>query len=153
MIPENELAIERRIPAPVETVWRAWSDHLPKWWAPRPWTTELLGLDLWPGGRFATTMRGPNGEAMTGEGVILDVVPHERIVFTNAFAPGWIPQPQRLAFVGVFTFEADGDGATLYRAAARHWDEETAKMHAEMGFEGGWAMVAQQLEAVALGLG
>ena len=95
MIPEHELAIERRIPAPVETVWRAWTDHLPKWWAPRPWTTELLGLDLVPGGRFATTMRGPNGEAMTGEGVILDVVPHERIVFTNAFAPGWIPQPQR----------------------------------------------------------
>jgi len=152
MTVEHELAIERRIPAPVDTVWRAWTEHLPKWWAPRPWTTELLGLDLHPGGRFATTMRGPGGEAMTGEGVILDVVDHQRIVFTNTFAPGWIPQPQRLAFVGVFTFEPEGDGATLYRAAARHWDEETAKMHAEMGFEGGWAMVAQQLEAVALGL-
>jgi uncharacterized protein YndB with AHSA1/START domain len=152
MNPEHEIAIERRIPAPVDTVWRAWTEHLPKWWAPRPWTTELLGLDLHPGGRFATTMRGPGGEAMTGEGVILDVVDRQQIVFTNALAPGWIPQPQRLAFVGVFTFDEDGDGATLYRAAARHWDEETAKMHAEMGFEGGWAMVAQQLEAVALGL-
>ena len=64
MTPEHELAIERRISAPVATVWRAWTQHLPKWWAPRPWTTELLGLDLIPGGRFATTMRGPGGEAM-----------------------------------------------------------------------------------------
>jgi len=146
---EHELAIERRIAAPVDAVWQAWTEHLPKWWAPRPWTTELLALDLTPGGRFATTMRGPAGEEMTGEGVILEAIPYERIAFTNAFAPGWIPQPQRLAFVGIFTFEADGD-ATLYRAAARHWDEETAKMHAEMGFEGGWTMVAQQLEAVAV---
>lgn len=152
MTPEHELAIERRIAAPVDTVWQAWTQHLAKWWAPRPWTTELLGLDLVPGGRFATTMRGPNGETMTGEGVILDVVPQRRILFTNALAPGWIPQPQRLAFVGVFTFAPDGEGATLYRAAARHWDAETAQMHAEMGFEGGWTMVAQQLEAVALGL-
>ncbi|MDJ0278575.1 SRPBCC domain-containing protein [Sphingomonas sp. 2R-10] len=151
MTDEHELAIERRIAAPIDLVWRAWTQHLPKWWAPRPWTTELLGLDLHPGGRFATTMRGPGGEEMTGEGVILDVVPHERIVFTNALRPGWHPQPQQLAFVGAFTFAEDG-GATLYRAAARHWDAETAKMHAEMGFEGGWAMVAQQLEAVAVGL-
>ncbi len=151
MTDEHELAIERRIAAPVDLVWRAWTQHLPQWWAPRPWTTELLGLDLHPGGRFATTMRGPGGEEMTGEGVILDAVPHERIVFTNLLRPGWHPQPQRLAFVGVFTFEDDG-GATLYRAAARHWDAETAQAHAEMGFEGGWAMVAQQLEAVAVGL-
>ncbi len=145
---DHELAIERRIAAPVDAVWRAWTQHLPEWWAPRPWTTDLLGLDLVPGGRFATTMRGPGGEAMTGEGVILEAVRHERIAFTNALAPGWRPQPQQLAFVGVFTFAADGD-ATRYRAAARHWDAETAKMHAEMGFEGGWGMVAQQLEAVA----
>jgi uncharacterized protein YndB with AHSA1/START domain len=145
---DHELAIERRIDAPVAAVWRAWTQHLPEWWCPRPWSTELLGLDLAPGGRFATTMRGPGGEAMTGEGVILEVVPEQRIVFTNALAPGWRPQVQQLAFVGVFTFAPDGD-ATLYRAAARHWDAATAQAHADMGFAGGWGVVAQQLEAVA----
>ena len=144
----HELAIERRIAAPLAAVWSAWTGHLAEWWCPVPWRTELLALDLVPGGRFATTMRGPGGEEMTGEGVILDVVPHERIVFTNAIAPGWQPQVQQLAFVGIFTFAADGDH-TLYRAAARHWDADTARMHADMGFEGGWGAVAQQLEAVA----
>jgi uncharacterized protein YndB with AHSA1/START domain len=144
----HELSIERTLDAPVAAVWRAWTEHLPEWWCPRPWTTEVHAMDLRPGGAFATTMRGPEGETHPGEGVFLEVTPERRVVFTNALAPGWRPQEDGIAMVGVFEFEPDGD-RTRYRASARHCGTETRDRHEAMGFEGGWGAVAVQLEEVA----
>ena len=99
-----ELSVERYIEAPPETVFTVWTDRLEQWWCPRPWTTELIELDLRPGGRFAGVMRGPAGEEEPMEGVILEVTPNERIVFTNAFTVGWIPQKPFM--VGLFEAHA-----------------------------------------------
>lgn len=91
-------------------------------------------------------MRGPNGEESAMEGVFLEVVPAERVVFTNAFTAGWIPQKPFM--VATMTF-ADEGGQTRYIGSARHWDEETMREHEAMGFAEGWGIVAEQLEAVA----
>ena len=141
-----ELAVERFIAAPPAVVYRTWIERLGEWWAPKPWQTEVLALDLRPGGRFAMMMSGPDGAGSPIEGVVLEVVPNERIVFSNAFAAGWVPQ--RPFMVGLFDFAADGVG-TRYRAASRHWDVETMEQHQKMGFEHGWTMVAAQLAALA----
>ncbi len=98
------------------------------------------------GGRSAMIMRGPNGEESAMEGVFLEVVPGERVVFTNAFTAGWVPQTPFM--VGIMTF-ADEDGKTRYPGIARHWDEASMHEHAAMGFGDGWAIVAAQLDAVA----
>lgn len=108
----------------------------------------MIEHDLRPGGRSAMVMSGPGGESSPIEGVFLDVTPHRRIVFTNAFRAGWIPQPPFM--VGLFEF-ADEGGRTRYTASARHWDEATMKQHEGMGFVGGWTAVAAQLAALAEG--
>ncbi len=64
--------------------------------------------------------------------MILEVVPNERIVFTNVFAAGWVPQTPFM--VGTF---APGGSGTRYRACARHWDEAAVKQHEAMGFASG----------------
>ncbi|MBB5188339.1 uncharacterized protein YndB with AHSA1/START domain [Zhongshania antarctica] len=43
---------------------------------------------------------------------------------------------------------AAGQGAG-YTASARHWNEAAMKRHAQMGFAEGWAMVVEQLAALA----
>jgi uncharacterized protein YndB with AHSA1/START domain len=145
----HELAIERLIDAPVAEVWRAWTEHLAEWWCPRPWTTELRALELRPGGRFESVMRGPAGEEHGGTSVILEVVPERRIVFTTALDPEWRPQEgSGMMMVGLFDMAPEGE-RTRYRAAARHWDAATAERHDAMGFEAGWGAVAAQLEEVA----
>lgn len=141
-----ELAIERRIAASPAKVWDVWTERLEEWWAPRPWTTRIIEQDLRPGGRSCLEMSGPDGESNVMEGVVLEVVPQRRIVFTNAFSAGWIPQTPFM--VGLFTLTPDGDG-TLYRAASRHWDEATMKRHEEMGFYPGWTQCADQLAEIA----
>ncbi len=141
-----ELAIERYIDAPPDIVFKVWTERLEEWWAPKPWTTRIIEQDLRPGGRSAMIMTGPDGATSPMEGVILEVVPDERIVLTNAFTVGWIPQAPFM--VGFFTFSPEGKG-TRYRAGSRHWDEATHKQHEAMGFTEGWGTVAQQLADLA----
>ena len=145
--PGFELSVERYIDAPPETLWRCWNERLEEWWCPRPWRAKIVEMDLRPGGRSCMEMFGLDGEA-TGpmEGVFLEVVPNSLIVFTDAFRAGWIPQTPFI--VGYFSFQAEGSG-TRYRAGARHWDEAAMNRHKEMGFEQGWATVADQLAEIA----
>ena len=142
----HELKITRLIDAPREAVWRAFTDHLAEWWCPKPWRVEILEQDMRPGGRSAMIMRGPNGEESPQEGVYLEVIPHERIVFTDAFTHGWHPQGPFI--VGIMTF-SDEAGSTRYTATARHWSAEAKARHEAMGFLEGWGAVAAQLEEVA----
>jgi uncharacterized protein YndB with AHSA1/START domain len=144
-----ELSIERLIDAPVEAVWRAYTDHLGEWFCPKPWRAEVVVMDLRAGGRAAITMHGPDGKVMPNDGVYLEVVPQRKIVFTDAFRDGWIPQGPFM--VGFMEF-TPRDGKTHYRAGARHWTREALEQHKEMGFEQGWSVVAEQLEEVAKGL-
>lgn len=150
-----ELSITRFIDAPPETVYRVFTQRTAEWWCPKPWTTPIVEWDLRAGGRMYTEMKGPDGEGEGGEGVFLEVVPNERIVFTNAFKPGWEPQALSnegcdFAMVGIFTLEPEGSG-TRYTASARHWSAEAVAKHREMGFEQGWGAVAAQLAEIAEG--
>jgi uncharacterized protein YndB with AHSA1/START domain len=141
-----ELSVERYIDAPPQTVYKVWTERLAEWWCPKPWTTEVIAQELRPGGRSALVMHGPAGEKEEMEGVILEVIPNERIVLTNAFTAGWIPQTPFM--LGFFEFIPEG-GGTRYRAGSRHWNEVTHKQHEQMGFMEGWGKVADQLAELA----
>ena len=146
----HELAIERHFDSPRDAVWRAVTDHLTEWWCPRPWTSEIIALEWKSGGRFAITMHGPDGEVHAGDGVLLEVVPHERFVFTNMLGSGWAPQDaQPVGIVGMFEFADAPGGGTHFRSSARHWSEADRAKHEAMGFAQGWGVCADQLEEVA----
>ena len=146
----HELAVERVFDAPRDAVWRAVTEHFTEWWCPRPWTSEIVALEWKSGGRFAITMHGPEGETHPGEGVLLEVVPGERFVFTNMLDADWNPKAaQPVGIVGAFAFADAGDGRTAFRSSARHWTDADAKAHADMGFAQGWGQCADQLEEVA----
>ncbi|HEX8380291.1 MAG TPA: SRPBCC domain-containing protein [Allosphingosinicella sp.] len=149
----HELSITRFIDAPPETVYRVYTERTEEWWAPKPWKTRIIALEARPGGRFDFEMEGPEGERHPGEGVILEAVPGERFVATNAFAAGWRPRTQMdsdcdFPNVTIITFEPEGSG-TRYTALVRHWTGAALKAHEAMGFEQGWSMVAAQLAELA----
>jgi uncharacterized protein YndB with AHSA1/START domain len=141
-----ELSVTRLIDAPVETVWRVVTERLQEWWCPKPWTTEIIEQDWRAGGRSAMVMRGPNGEEVPLDGVFLEVSPGRRLVFTDAFSVDW--QPKGPFMVGIMEF-TDENGKTRYTGRARHWTQEAFDQHKTMGFESGWATVAEQLAALA----
>ncbi|WEK44277.1 MAG: SRPBCC family protein [Candidatus Sphingomonas colombiensis] len=146
----EELAIERVIDAPRDAVWRAMTDHIAEWWCPRPWTTEVVALEWRSGGRFSLAMHTPDGDVHDGDGMLLEVVPGERIVFTNMLGKNWVPQDaQPFGIVGIFTLADAPGGRTAYRASAHHWNAADRKAHDEMGFAEGWGICADQLTEVA----
>lgn len=144
--PVRELMIERLIDAPPSALWRAYTEHLSEWFCPKPWRAEVVEMDLRSGGRAAITMYGPNGETMPNDGIYLEVIPERRIVFTDAFTGDWNPAGPFM--VGFFEFEPEGE-QTRFRGRARHWSDEALEQHKAMGFEQGWGVMAEQLEAVA----
>ena len=150
MTGSHELSVERTLDAPTWALWKAWTEHLEEWWAPKPWTARIVEQDLRPGGTFVIDMRGPDGDGGPMEGIFLEVSPERRIVFTNAMNGDWNPKdPYPMMIIGYFEFTHLGDGQTGYRAGARHWTAEAMEKHRAMGFEEGWGICADQLEAVA----
>lgn len=147
-----DLTLTRVIDAPRALVWQAWTEpeHLRKWWAPAPLTTLKCEMDVRPGGVFRTLMRTPDGEDYPTDGVFLEVVEHERIVFTDVLRDGWRPAENPF-FTAIVTFE-ERQGGTRYTARALHATQANRKRHEDMGFHQGWATCADQLAAVAVGL-
>jgi len=151
--PTHDLAFERRVDLPAETLWAAWTqpELLKPWFCPRPWTTVACEIDLRPGGIFSTVMRSPEGGEFPSIGCYLDVVPNRRLVWTNALGPGFRPVPASgidgfFFFTGIVSFTPDGDG-TRYRACVVHGTPEDCRKHADMGFTAGWNQALDQLIA------
>jgi uncharacterized protein YndB with AHSA1/START domain len=145
---DRELVLTRLIDAPREKLYRAWTDPalLKQWFAPAPWTTPVAELDVRPGGASLIVMRGPDGKEFPNRGVYLEVVPNERLVFTDAYCAAWEPSQKPFMTV-IVTFEEEA-GRTRYAARVRHWTIEDRKAHEEMGFHTGWGQCADQLAAL-----
>ena len=144
------LSITRLIDAPRGAVWRCWTEEalLKQWFCPKPWTVPEADFDVKPGGRMNTTMAGPDGERFANVGCFLEVVPRERLVFTDAFAEGFMPRAAPF-MTGVVELSDAGGGRTRMVWSARHATAEARQKHIEMGFEPGWNAAADQLEALA----
>ena len=115
-ISDRELVLTRLIDAPREKLYRAWTDPelLKQWFAPLPYTTPVAELDVRPGGANLIVMRGPDGKDMPNRGVYLEVVPNERLVFTDAYTKAWEPSEKPFMTV-ILTFEDEGGKDAIHR--------------------------------------
>ena len=94
MTEETELdavVLERRLDAPAEVIWNLWTNphHFAQWYGPDGATIPSASMDVRVGGRRhvsmeVTTPNGPMRMWFTGE--FLEVVPHERLVYTEAIS-------------------------------------------------------------------
>ncbi len=147
--PQLDLVLERIVDVPPELVWAAWTTpkHICKWFTPAPWTVTSCEIDLRPGGAFRTVMRSPEGQKFPNAGCYLEIVPLQRLVWTDALLPGYRPAPKPFITAAI-TLEPSGKG-TRYHAHVMHADEASMKRHAEMGFHQGWGTALDQLVALA----
>jgi uncharacterized protein YndB with AHSA1/START domain len=148
MSADRELVLTRLINAPREKVYRAWTDPelLKQWFAPKPYTTPVVEMDVRPGGSAYFVMRGPDGKDLPNHGVYLEVVPNEKLVSTDAYVKAWEPSEKPFMTL-ILTFEDEG-GKTRYTARVRHWTAADREAHEKMGFHEGWGLCADQLEAL-----
>ncbi len=151
--PETDLSFTRHLKAPRALVWECWTtpEHIKHFFVPRPHTVTSCDIDLRVGGRFNTTFN-VEGNEMANNGVYLELIPGEKLVFTDAYTEGWKPAPDPFMTAIVLLEDAD-DGGTTYTAIARHRNSEARQTHENMGFYDGWGTVVTQLEEYAASLG
>ena len=147
-IASKKIHVVREFSAPIEQVWKAWTDPdmLEKWWGPKPWIAKTKSMDFKVGGAWLYFMEGPEGQK------------HWSFVKFTAIEP-----VSRFAADAVFS---DENGGAAPGAPVGHWDnkfvavgsktkvvvdlsfdeEANFKMLVEMGFEGGFTMGLNQLE-------
>ena len=58
---DREIRMNRLLHAPVELVWKVWTDpeHIKNWWGPNGFTNTFHIFDFRVGGRWSFTMHGP----------------------------------------------------------------------------------------------
>jgi uncharacterized protein YndB with AHSA1/START domain len=84
----QELTITRTFDAPRQLVWKAWTDPelYKKWWGPSHFTCPAARLDLRVGGQWLSCMRSPDGQDFWSTGFYREIMPHDRLVYTDSFA-------------------------------------------------------------------
>lgn len=108
---DREIVISRRIDAPREVVFEAFTEvrHLSRWWGPEGFTTTTSDFEFRVGGEWVFVMRGPDGTDYT-EWIEWSVIePPSRIELRHG---AFRDDPD--TFESVLTFEPEA-GATLLR--------------------------------------
>lgn len=90
MTQTRNMTLTRTFDAPVEAVWKHWSDSdkVMKWWGPKGFTSPLAKMDFREGGVSLVCMRAPKefgGIDMYNTWTYKKIVPHERLEFVLNF--------------------------------------------------------------------
>lgn len=146
-LPTCEAVLARRIPAPREAVFRAWTEAaaLRLWWGPAGFTNPLCRIDPRPGGRLRIVMRAPDGTEHPLRGVFREVAPPERITLTLLAEDG--RGDPLLECVARAWFDPDGEGTRLTVQAHGSGLSPAAPPMLE-GMEEGWAQSLERLAAL-----
>src|SRR4030095_11527923 len=89
---KRDLVITRVVAAPVETVWKAWTEpeHLMRWWGPTGFTACDCKVDFRVGGKYVFCMRGPKefqgGKEFYNAGVYKKIVPLKLIEYSQGLS-------------------------------------------------------------------
>ena len=147
---EGLIVVSRTFEAPLELLWKAWTEpeHFMNWYGPRGFTAPTCEIDLREGGRHLWSMLSSNGRQMYFTGIYKEVVPMERLVFTdsmsdaegNVMSPEMMGEGMHTTLVVTVTF-AHADGKTTVTVS--HVGEEHARMGWEQAFDKLTAVLAK----------
>jgi uncharacterized protein YndB with AHSA1/START domain len=86
-----DVVVTRVFDAPVEQVWKAWSEseQVMRWWGPTGFTSPMVKMDFRVGGKSLVCMRAPKefgGQDMFNTWTYQKIAPFERIEFILNFS-------------------------------------------------------------------
>ena len=146
----KDLSVTRTFDAPVERVWKQWSEseNVMRWWGPKGFTSPLAKIDFREGGVSLVCMRAPKefgGFDMYNTWSYRKIVPHERIEFVlnfsdkdgNKLDPAKIGLPPGIPpdVPHIITFKALGDKKTEMTVSEFGYTTDQAVETSKAGLE------------------
>ncbi|HWV51403.1 SRPBCC domain-containing protein [Pseudorhodoplanes sp.] len=137
-VTKPSLTLKRRLNAPAEKVYAAWTDpqKIVKWFGPDSGPVTKAEIDLRVGGRFDIGFHTEDGEYHQVGGIYRVVEPNKKLVFTWA----WHTMKERESQVTI-TIKPDGDGSILTLLHEKFFDETARDGHSR-----GWNGSLDKLE-------
>ncbi|HVG65858.1 MAG TPA: SRPBCC domain-containing protein, partial [Actinomycetota bacterium] len=85
MSTEHNVVVTRVLDAPVEPVWRAWSEseQMMRWWGPTGFTCPVARMDVREGGTSLVCMRSPDGHDIYNTWTYERVAPMRELEFIH----------------------------------------------------------------------
>jgi uncharacterized protein YndB with AHSA1/START domain len=142
----TDLVYERTFDAPRTTVWEAFTSPalIPRWWGPHGTTTEVVEMDVRPGGKWRYVSRAPDRDDVTFHGEYLEIEPPERFTWTFLFDVEGVGEqggPE------TFTFE-EIDGRTKLTTSSHFGSAEEIEAALASGMVGGAVETWDRLETL-----
>jgi uncharacterized protein YndB with AHSA1/START domain len=143
---DGDLYFERTFAAPRDRVWRAFTDPeiIPRWWGPHGTTTEVVEMDVRPGGSWRFISHAPDREDIAFYGEYLEVNPPAGYRWTFMFdlegvGPAGGPETHRLEEV---------DGGTRVTSIGHMGSAEAIEAALATGMSQGAIETWDRLEAL-----
>jgi uncharacterized protein YndB with AHSA1/START domain len=152
---DTQINISREFAAPKHLVYKAVTtpELVKRWWNAKRGEVTVAEIDLRVGGKWRYVMVAPTPEGdieVAFHGEYREIVPHERIVSTEAFEG--VPDPDDNATVNSMTL-TETDGRTTINVLVDCPSPEVRNAIVESGMEAGLQDAYDLLEEVAISLG
>jgi uncharacterized protein YndB with AHSA1/START domain len=140
---DREITFTRVFERPRHLLFEAWTnpEHLRQWWGCEGSTLTVCEIDLRIGGAWHFVLRMPDGSEHPFKGVYREIVPNERLVYSECYDMPQIGNPEWLTTV---TFE-DLDGNTRLSHSILHRSREARDGHLQAGMEDGMVQTLNRL--------
>jgi uncharacterized protein YndB with AHSA1/START domain len=141
---DREIEFTRTFARPRHLLFDAWTkpEHLRQWYGCEGSSLTLCETDLSPGGQWRRVMRMPDGSEHPFHGVYREIVPNERLVYTECYEMPAIGSPEWLTTV---LFE-EVDGLTKLTHTILHKSQEVRDGHLQAGMEAGTIQTLNRLD-------
>lgn len=135
---DTQIMVTRSFGAPPHLVYRVLTEPelIRRWWAGRRGTVTSVEVDLRVGGRWRYVMATHGGEEVAFGGEYREVVPAERIAFTEGFEAGPGATEEGPSVLCTYSLTATADGTTLTMVTDAP-DKATRDAIVASGMEGG----------------
>jgi uncharacterized protein YndB with AHSA1/START domain len=122
----------------------AWTkpEHVRQWWGCEGSSISDCEMNLCVGGSWHIVMRMPDGNDHPFRGVYMEIVPGEKLVYTECYDVSRFGNPKWLTIV---TFEAV-DGGTVLTHTIRHNSPEARDGHLQAGMQTGAIQMLHRLD-------
>jgi uncharacterized protein YndB with AHSA1/START domain len=145
---DTDILMTRDFNAPRHLVYKAWTtpELIKRWWSAKRGVVTTADVDLRVGGKWRWVMMTDRGFEVAFHGEYREVIPNERLVFTEVFEG----MPDAGAVTSL-TF-TEQEGRTTLTILVQHEKPEHRDAHINSGMEAGMQDAMDLLEEVAISL-
>lgn len=144
------LTITSEFEAPIERVWKIWSDprQLERWWGPPTYPATFVDHDLTPGATVSYYMTGPEGDKHHGWWTILAVDEPNSLELEDGFSKETGEKDDLPSMSMRVTLSAKPGGVTSMEIRTSYPSDEAMAQMIEMGMAEGMSAALGQVDAL-----